>query len=382
MVQKALTRKLTTILAADVVGYSRLMAADEEGTLRTLNAYRKIIDSLIDKHYGRLVGTAGDAVLVEFGSAVEAVRCAISIQEELAVRNAQRPEEQRMLWRIGINVGDVIIENDDLFGDGVNVAARLEGLANPGGICISGSAFEQVKNKVSLAFEDIGPQAVKNIPQPVSTFRVIPGPVSIVSEGRLEEQAGTVKSRSRRKPVLVMSIVGGMVIGVVGYAGFYLWAERASPTVPNPKNQAGGLETAKVAPVRPPPPPQGPAGEVAVAKTAPSTRLPKIVSTAQMSATEIEAMMAGINIRGRTRIGERPFVIKLNKGGKAIVDVVRPSGDHFRETGTWWTSNHQFCMKFSKFGQGRTMCPQFNGEYNRMMASRPNGAPLDWAISR
>ncbi len=162
-------RKLTTILAADVVAYSRLMAADEEATLRTLKTYRGVIDGLIDRHHGRLVGTAGDAVLVEFGSAVEAVRCAISIQEDLRVRNAELPEDRQMLFRVGINVGDVMIEGDDLFGDGVNVAARLEGLADPGGICISGSTFDQVKNKLSTGFEDMGPQEVKNIPQPVPT---------------------------------------------------------------------------------------------------------------------------------------------------------------------------------------------------------------------
>ncbi|MDH3236445.1 MAG: adenylate/guanylate cyclase domain-containing protein, partial [Alphaproteobacteria bacterium] len=137
-------RKLTTILAADVAGYSRLMAADEEATHRTLSAYRTIIFDLLKKHQGRLVDTAGDSVLADFSSAVEAVRCAISIQEELAVRNAELPEDRRMLFRIGINVGDVIIEGDDIFGDAVNVAARLESVAIPGSVCISGSTFEQV----------------------------------------------------------------------------------------------------------------------------------------------------------------------------------------------------------------------------------------------
>ena len=210
MAEKSLTRKLTTILAADVVGYSRLMAADEEATLTTLMAYRAIIDSLIDKHHGRLVGTAGDAVLVEFGSAVEAVRCAISIQEDLAVRNAQRSDEHKMLWRIGVNVGDVIVEDDDLFGDGVNVAARLEGLADPGGICISGSTFEQVKNKLSIGFEDTGPQEVGFIisrPEVVIVPLSIdgttpPGFMSKLQSGRISPEGITVELTKREKSIV------------------------------------------------------------------------------------------------------------------------------------------------------------------------------------
>ena len=135
-------RKLTTILAADVVGCSRLMEADEEGTLGTLKAYREVIDQLIAKHGGRVFGGAGDSLVAEFGSAVETVRCALSMQEDLAVRNAELAEERRMIFRIGINVGDVMVEGDDLFGDGVNVAARLEQIAEPGGICISASVHE------------------------------------------------------------------------------------------------------------------------------------------------------------------------------------------------------------------------------------------------
>ena len=179
MAEERVQRKLTTILAADVEGYSRLMSADEETTLKTLKTYREIIDGLIARHDGRIFGTAGDSVVAEFGSAVEAVRCAMSIQEDLAVRNAELAEDRRMRFRIGINVGDVMVEGDDLFGDGVNVAARLEGLAEPGGICISGSTFDQVKNKLSVGFEDIGLQEVKNIPEPVPTYRLVAGSVSV-----------------------------------------------------------------------------------------------------------------------------------------------------------------------------------------------------------
>ena len=184
-------RKLTTILASDVVGYSKMMSADEEGTLRTLRAYRTIIDGLIEKHGGRVFNTAGDAVLAEFSSAVEGVRCAITIQEELAVRNAQLPEDKQMHIRIGLNVGDVMIEGIDLFGDGVNVAARLEGVAAPGRICISSSTFEQVKNKLSIGFEDMGPQEVKNIPHPVGAFQIKSGPISVsAGDGEAETNRG------------------------------------------------------------------------------------------------------------------------------------------------------------------------------------------------
>jgi class 3 adenylate cyclase len=181
MASEDVRRKLTTILAADVVAYSAMMAADEEATLATLRTYRQVMDDLIARHGGRLFNTAGDAVLVEFPSAVEAVRCAISIQEDLAVRNAQLTDDRKMRFRIGVNVGDVMIEAGDLFGDGVNVAARLEGLAEPGGICISGSTLEQVKNKLSIAFHDIGAQKVKNIPEAIPAFRVVPGEVSVKS---------------------------------------------------------------------------------------------------------------------------------------------------------------------------------------------------------
>ena len=168
-------RRLATILAADVFGYSRLMAEDEEDALRTLKAHRSVVDRLIARHDGRIFNTAGDSVLAEFGSAVEAVRCAISIQEELRVRNAQIDENRRMVFRIGINVGDVLVDGTNLYGDGVNVAARLEGIAEPGNICISGSVFALVKNKLTYGFEDIGPQMVKNIPEPVPAFRLTSG---------------------------------------------------------------------------------------------------------------------------------------------------------------------------------------------------------------
>ena len=167
-------RKLTTILCADVHGYSRLMGADEEATLQTLSAYRRIIDSLIESHRGRFVNAAGDSVLAEFTSVVEAVTCAVEIQDKLKTENAGLPPERRMEFRIGINLGDVIVQDEQIYGDGVNVAARLESLAEPGGICISHTVQDQIGNKLALGYEDLGEQSVKNITKPVRVFRVLP----------------------------------------------------------------------------------------------------------------------------------------------------------------------------------------------------------------
>ena len=163
MQNAGVTRKLAVILAADVAGYSRLMAADEEGTLATLNACRQVIDELIARHHGRIFTTAGDSVMAEFASAVEAVRCAAAIQQAIERRNGDLPEPRRMLFRVGVNLGDVMVGGDNLFGDGVNVAARLEGAAEPGGICISGAVYDQIRNKVDLSFDDLGERSLKNI---------------------------------------------------------------------------------------------------------------------------------------------------------------------------------------------------------------------------
>ena len=176
MAEARVTRKLAAILAADVVGYSRLMGADEEATLRTLNAYREVIDGLVANHRGRVFGGAGDSVIAEFASPVEAVRCAFEIQRDLEKRNAELPEDRKMRFRIGVNLGDVMVDGDDLLGDGVNVAARLEALAEPGGICVSGMIQQSVEAKVDLAFDDMGSQEVKNIARPVRVYRVVMAP--------------------------------------------------------------------------------------------------------------------------------------------------------------------------------------------------------------
>src|SRR3954471_14980378 len=165
-------RKIAAIFAADIAGYSRLVAEDEEETLRRLASYREVVDDFIARAGGRIFNTAGDAVLAEFPSAVEAVRCAIDIQESLRTRNMAYPPSRQMAFRIGITIGDVVERDGDLLGDGVNIAARLEGLAEVGGICISRAVHEQVANKLSVQFADIGAQEVKNIPTPVHAYMV------------------------------------------------------------------------------------------------------------------------------------------------------------------------------------------------------------------
>src|SRR4030088_2582598 len=183
-------RKIAAILAADIAGYSRLVAEDEEETLRRLASYRSVTDDFIVRYGGRIFNTAGDAVLAEFPSAVEAVRCAIDIQESLRTRNMAYPPSRHMSFRIGITIGDVVERDGDLLGDGVNIAARLEGLAEVGGICISRAVHEQVANKLSVQFADIGAQEVKNIPTPIHAYMVA-----------MRREDGTTSTPQLKKPV-------------------------------------------------------------------------------------------------------------------------------------------------------------------------------------
>jgi adenylate cyclase len=211
-------RKIAAIFAADIAGYSRLVAEDEEETLRRLASYREVIDDFIAKANGRIFNTAGDAVLAEFPSAVDAVRCAIDIQESLRTRNMAYPPSRQMSFRIGITIGDVVERNGDLLGDGVNIAARLEGLAEVGGICVSRAVHEQVANKLSVQFADIGEQEVKNIPTPVHAYMVA-----------MRREDGTYSKPQLKKPAsklaaapvwmwpLVVAIVSIVAIGVTGF---------------------------------------------------------------------------------------------------------------------------------------------------------------------
>lgn len=173
MEQKDYNRKLSAILSADVKGYSLLMRSDEEATVRTLNKYRAIIAELVEKYQGRVVDSLGDNILAEFASVVHSVQCGFDIQASLQEENASLSEERRMMFRIGINLGDVIQDGERIYGDGVNVAARMEALAEPGGICVSGSAYDQIENKVAFGCEYLGEQTVKNISTPIRVYRLI-----------------------------------------------------------------------------------------------------------------------------------------------------------------------------------------------------------------
>src|SRR5499427_8791789 len=182
--QKRVERRLAAIIAADVVGYSRLMGEDEEGTLAALKAIRReLIEPKIAENRGRIVKTTGDGLLVEFASVVDALRCAVAVQRGMAERQVDIPQDKRIEFRVGIHQGDVITEAGDIFGDGVNVAARLEGLAQPGGICVSGRVHEDVYGKLDVSFEDMGEQQPKNITRPVRVFRVVPnGPAGLLGK--------------------------------------------------------------------------------------------------------------------------------------------------------------------------------------------------------
>src|SRR6266704_4389987 len=169
--QDRIERRLAAILAADVAGYSRQMGADETGTAKALRQHRAAIDPVVASHGGRIVKTTGDGVLLEFPSIVAAVECAVAVQRLMTERNAAVPNDRRMLFRIGINLGDVLIDGDDILGDGVNIAARLEGIAEPGGICVSDDVYRQVSGKLDVLFEDMGDQQLKNIARPVHAYR-------------------------------------------------------------------------------------------------------------------------------------------------------------------------------------------------------------------
>jgi len=221
-------RRLVTILSADVAEYSRLMAEDEEQTLRIFRDHSQTFRALVDLYHGRIFNTAGDAILAEFTSPVEAVRCATEIQAALRTRNDQLPLTRQVKFRIGVNLGDVMVQNSDLLGDGVNVAARLQGAAPPGGICISGSVYDQIRNKLTLGFQSLGERRYKNISQPVRTFTIA---------GTDEDgEVPLSKKPSRRPGLLAKSSVAALSLFVL--AGGY-WAYSAYR-----QGQAGQLNTA------------------------------------------------------------------------------------------------------------------------------------------
>src|SRR5262245_61445850 len=233
-------RKLAAILAADVVGYSRLVGADEAGTIARLRTLRKeFIEPLISEYRGRVVKLVGDGALVEFASAVDAVECAVAIQNGVDDRQATEPDDRCIQFRIGINVGDIIVEDGDILGDGVNVASRLEGLAEPGGICVSRNVLNQIKAKLALPFEPMGAHRVKNIAEPVEVWRVA-----------LDEAVSGLKPTARRlTPSAIAAAAAVVLLVAAGSAALWLHSEDSATVAPPQATAAGARGGSEQAPL-------------------------------------------------------------------------------------------------------------------------------------
>ncbi|HVH79905.1 MAG TPA: SUMF1/EgtB/PvdO family nonheme iron enzyme [Stellaceae bacterium] len=286
MEETDIKRKLATIMVADIVGFSRLAATDEDWTIRSLGDFRKIVDEIIERHDGRIFNTGGDSVLAEFASPVEAVRAAVDFQEASRSRNLLQPRDRQLRFRIGINLGDVMVRGTDLLGDGVNVAARLEGLAEPGGICVSGTVWDHINGKLSIGYVDIGEQSVKNIPRPVRAYHLrVDGTVGEVAEpaGKAPVAASAGAVGGKRAPVA--AIIAGLAVlllVVAGIAAWQLWPKPAGPTsqklpgetiVAQPSSTASPSVSAPPTPSSPPIviPPATPSTPITTAQEPPST---------------------------------------------------------------------------------------------------------------
>jgi adenylate cyclase len=230
MSTEPLERKLAAILYADVAGYSRLTGEDEEGTHRRLRTYLDAITGSIEKHGGTVMHFAGDAVLADFASVVDALICALNIQRELAIRNERLRDTRKLQFRIGINLGDVIVDRNEIYGDGVNVAARLEGLAEPGGICISGTVFDALGTKLPVDYEYLGEQHVKNIDRPVRTYRA-----RLKAGGLLPEPS--LRSRSWRQGKRLIGTIAVGALLTIGAGALIWWI--TSPSTPEPTREQG-----------------------------------------------------------------------------------------------------------------------------------------------
>ena len=223
MAEKGFKRRLTAILSADAVEYSRLMGDDEEATIRTITEYRKIITEQVKQNDGRVVDSPGDNVFAEFASVVDALKCAVQTQSKITERNDNLPENREMKFRIGVNLGDIAEDGDRIYGDGVNVAARIESLAEPGGICISRTAYDQVKNKLELGYEYLGEHSVKNITEPVRVYKILTEPEAV---GKVIGE----KRKTRRGIALAIALI--LLIGAGGLTGWYLYIQQSKRIEP------------------------------------------------------------------------------------------------------------------------------------------------------
>ena len=362
-------RKIAAIFAADIAGYSRLVAEDEEETLRRLASYRAVTDDFIAKSGGRIFNTAGDAVLAEFPSAVEAVRCAIDIQESLRTRNMAYPPSRQMSFRIGITIGDVVERDGDLLGDGVNIAARLEGLAEVGGICVSRAVHEQVANKLSVQFADIGAQEVKNIPTPVHAYMVA-----------MRREDGTYATPQLKKPAakagatpnwmwpLAVTVVCLVAIGVTGFLYFTKLelpggsreTTTAASTTPSPMPSATPVATAAPAPPPPPPPPAAP---IASSERFAAETVPFVGDRARIALANEYAPAADFK------------AIALNNAGVNAFVVAQPSEEAAKSAAV------EQCQKHADTVQSPRRCEVYAvGTTVVSMYGRPPLPPTPWIV--
>ena len=326
MEPSSVKRRLTCILAADAVGYSKQMGQDEEGTIHVLQAHRAVIDGIIAFHHGRIVSTAGDSVLAEFSSAVEAVRCAVEIQDALKTRNDSLPDHRKMLFRVGVNLGDVVVNKDDLLGDGVNVAARLESMAEPGGICIASSVYDQITGKLDLGFQDIGEQSLKNISRPIHVYRVS-GTVPLIRAALLESQpqaqspAPTVPApHSRRPSMWAIGLPGVLAVGaIVAWQGG--WVRFGAP-------DSAGVATV-AAPVQVPPQPVAekslPMGAVGAAPTNAADKAEanaqRLLADAKSIKRQAEMELALARSNAQASVAAKPKVAAPMESSTAVTPV-------------------------------------------------------------
>jgi class 3 adenylate cyclase len=297
-----LERKLSTILSADVAEFSRLMGEDEEQTLRVFRGHKKVFESVVAMHNGRIFNTAGDAILAEFPSAVEAVRCATDIQAALRTRNDQIPPNRQVRFRIGINLGDILIQGQDLMGDGVNVAARLQTAAEPGGVCISGTVHDQIRNKLSMSFQSLGEMSFKNIAQPVRTFSI----TDAEGTGPLPSRQPALVPRGNTKAIVAVAALAVVLAG----GGFWAYTARqqgggrnASVAAPAPQPQAA---SATIPSAEKSGTPVAPSAEAKPAETSKSVATKKAkpsdepVRTAAVAPQKAMAMAAPIPSAGKS----------------------------------------------------------------------------------
>ncbi len=380
-------RKIAAIFAADIAGYSRLVAEDEEETLRRLASYRQVTDDFIAKGGGRIFNTAGDAVLAEFPSAVEAVRCAIDIQESLRTRNMAYPPSRQMAFRIGITIGDVVERDGDLLGDGVNIAARLEGLAEVGGICISRAVHEQVANKLSVQFADIGAQEVKNIPTPVHAYMVA-----------MRREDGTYSTPQVKKPLkasgqpnwmwpVSVTLVSLTAIGVGGFL-YFTKLETQVAKVETPAKNSGPAPSVAPAPTpaptptvaataapNPSPPPPGKETSSAPPPAPPAPSPPPIGSTEKFAAANVPFI--GDKVRASLvseYAGATDFkAFSLNVGGFSASVTAQPSEEAAR------TAAVEQCQKRADAVQSPRKCELYAvGDTVVYAHGKPPVPPLPW----